>query len=244
MPQQDGAALQQLGAGLQQAGAGAGLQQVGAGAGLQQGAGAAWHGAGAGAAWQQVVFTSQHLTVFTLTGLHLTGFGQQSFALADPTNANAATNAVNATIFRILCLLLGVPKTGLNNPCRTNRTRRLACLGCVGNVGGINDGRTMSRLCGLVKRPDTTVLLAETGQFGATATIGENRSLPSGSRPVDLKQDDGNPLKKSSPDARGMFCGRVLRPTTERREAISPQDSRGQPLTNGRSVRRLLNEDS
>lgn len=107
--QQAGAALQQLGAGLQQAGAGAGLQQVGAGAqagagaGLQQvGAGAAWHGAGAGAAWQQVVLTTWHLTVFTLTGLHLTGFGQQpQSALAEPTNAIPANNAVNATIFRM-----------------------------------------------------------------------------------------------------------------------------------------------
>lgn len=204
--------MQQLGAGLQQAGAGAGLQQVGAGAGLQHGAGAAWHGAGAGAAWQQVVFTSQHLTVFTLTGLHFTGFGQQSFALAEPTNANAATNAVKATIFRILCLLLSVPKTGLNNPCRTNRTRRLACLGCVGNVGGINDGRTMSRLCGLVKRPDTTVLLAATGHSGATATTKENEKRPGSPLPVDAHQSDRRSPRKSETNTRGMLSGRVVSP--------------------------------
>lgn len=92
--QQLGAALQQLAAGLQQAGAGAALQQVGAGAGVQQ-VGAAWQAGAAGAAWHGAA-TWQHLTVFTLTVLHLTGFGQQSLASAPLTNTKPANNADNA----------------------------------------------------------------------------------------------------------------------------------------------------
>ncbi len=54
-------------------------------------------------------------------------------------------------------LLLEIVNTQLLNPRRTSRTRRLACLGYVGYVGWINSERTMSRLCGSVKRPAVTI---------------------------------------------------------------------------------------